>query len=99
MIRHIGKLTAIRDNAIAWQNMKAHDIDMVNWLWDFVYQQVQLNDVPDYKLAPAQTETSQKLSKALKKERFLNLLVQPLAMPLCKQWAMVNDHENDCISR
>ena len=28
LIRHIGKLKAIRDNAIAWEQMKSHGIDM-----------------------------------------------------------------------
>lgn len=83
IIRHIGKLKAIRDNAIAWQNMQTQGIDMVQWLWDFVGNTTIINDVPDYKQAPAQTETSQKLSKALKKMGS-NLLDQQHVMPLCK---------------
>ena len=98
IIRHIGKLKAIRDNAIAWQNMKAQGIDMVQWLWNFVEQQPQINDVPDYKQAPAQTEISQKMSKSLKKNGFK--FVGPTTMYAFMQAVgMVNDHENDCISR
>ena len=98
LIRHIGKLTAIRDNAIAWQNMKAQNIDMVDWLWNFVDKQVQSNDVPDYKQAPAQTQISQKFSKTLKKNGFK--FVGPTTIYAFMQAVgMVNDHENDCISR
>lgn len=98
LIRHIGKLTAIRDNAIAWQNMKAQGIDMVDWLWSYVDQQVQNNDIPDYKQAPAQTDISLKLSKTLKKNGFK--FVGPTTMYAFMQAVgMVNDHENDCSSR
>jgi len=98
LIRHIGKLKAIRDNAIAWQKMKAQDIDVVNWLWSFVDQHPQLNDVPDYRQVLAQTETSQKLSKTLKKNGFK--FVGPTTMYAFMQAVgMVNDHENDCSSR
>ena len=98
LIRHIGKLTAIRDNAIAWQNMKSQDINMTDWLWDFVDQKVQTNDVPDYKQAPAQTETSLKLSKALKKNGF-KFVGPTTCYAFMQAVGMVNDHENDCSSR
>ncbi|AWL27593.1 DNA-3-methyladenine glycosidase [Acinetobacter defluvii] len=98
LIRHIGKLKAIRDNAIAWQNMQSQGIDMVNWLWDFVEQTVQVNAVPDYKLAPAQTEVSLKLSKTLKKNGFK--FVGPTTIYAFMQAVgMVNDHENHCAFR
>ena len=98
LIRHIGKLTAIRDNAIAWQNMKQQNIDMVKWLWDFVNHQPLKNDVADYKLAPAQTELSQKISKTLKKNGFK--FVGPTTIYAFMQAVgMVNDHENDCHAR
>ena len=95
LIRHIGKLTAIRDNAIAWQNMKHQGIDMVKWFWDFVAHQPLNNDVPDYRQAPAQTELSQKISKTLKKNGFK--FVGPTTIYAFMQAVgMVNDHENDC---
>lgn len=98
LIRHIGKLTAIRDNAIAWQNMKQQNINMVDWLWGFVEHTVQNNDIANYKDAPARTETSQKLSKALKKNGFK--FVGPTTIYAFMQAVgMVNDHENDCCAR
>lgn len=98
IIRHIGKLKAIRDNAIAWQNMQTQGIDMVQWLWDFVGNTTIINDVPDYKQAPAQTETSQKLSKALKKNGF-KFVGPTTCYAFMQAIGMVNDHENECMSR
>lgn len=98
IIRHIGKLKAIRDNAIAWQNMQIQGIDMVQWLWDFVGNTTIINDVPDYKQAPAQTETSQKLSKALKKNGF-KFVGPTTCYAFMQAIGMVNDHENECMSR
>lgn len=98
IIRHIGKLKAIRDNAIAWQNMQTQGIDMVQWLWEFVGNTTIINDVPDYKQAPAQTETSQKLSKALKKNGF-KFVGPTTCYAFMQAIGMVNDHENECMSR
>lgn len=95
IIRHIGKLKAIRDNAIAWENMRNQGIDMVKWLWDFVDQVPIINDVSNYKTAPAQTELSLKISKTLKKNGFK--FVGPTTIYAFMQAVgMVNDHENDC---
>lgn len=95
LIRHIGKLKAIRDNAIAWEKMKSQGIDPVKWLWDFVEQRTIENDVPDYTQAPAQTELSLKLSKILKKNGFK--FVGPTTIySFMQAVGMVNDHENDC---
>ncbi|OTG85082.1 DNA-3-methyladenine glycosylase I [Acinetobacter sp. ANC 4648] len=98
LIRHIGKLKAIRDNATAWQNMKNQGIDMVNWFWSFVDQQPLINDVPDYKQAPAQTEISQNLSKILKKNGF-KFVGPTTCYAFMQAIGMVNDHENNCSYR
>ncbi len=95
LIRHIGKLTAIRDNARAWEKLKHDGIDPVAWLWSFVDANVQNNDVPDYKSAPAQTAQSQALSKALKKRGF-KFVGPTTCYALMQSIGMVNDHENHC---
>lgn len=95
LIRHIGKLTAIRDNARAWQKLKQDGIDPVAWLWSFVDARIQNNDVPDYKIAPAQTAQSQALSKALKKQGF-KFVGPTTCYALIQSIGMVNDHENHC---
>lgn len=98
LIRHIGKLKAIRDNAIAWQNMKNQGIDLVQWLWNFVEHQPLKNDVADYKQAPAQTEISQRLSRTLKKNGF-KFVGPTTCYAFMQAIGMVNDHENHCSFR
>ena len=98
LIRHIGKLKAIRDNAIAWQNMKNQGIDLVQWLWNFVEHQPLNNDVADYKQAPAQTEISQRLSRTLKKNGF-KFVGPTTCYAFMQAIGMVNDHENHCSFR
>ena len=95
LIRHIGKLTAIRDNAKAWQSLKEQGIDPAQWLWSFVNNTVQQNDVADYRAAPAQTVQSQSLSKALKKHGF-KFVGPTTCYAFMQAIGMVNDHENHC---
>ena len=95
LIRHIGKLKAIRDNAIAWQHLKQQQIDVSHWLWSFVGQQSILNDVADYRQAPAQTDISQSLSKALKKNGF-KFVGPTTCYAFMQAVGMVDDHENTC---
>lgn len=95
LIRHIGKLKAIRDNAIAWEQLKQEKIDPVEFLWSFTQQQILNNDVPDYKTAPAQTDASQQMSKALKKKGF-KFVGPTTCYAFMQAVGMVNDHENHC---
>ncbi|RLZ10361.1 DNA-3-methyladenine glycosylase I [Acinetobacter sp. 2JN-4] len=95
LIRHLGKLKAIRDNAIAWLKLKDEVDDMASWLWSFVNQQILENDVVNYREAPAQTEISQTLSKTLKKRGF-KFVGPTTCYAFMQAVGMVNDHENDC---
>ena len=94
LIRHLGKLHAIRDNARAWQNMK-QEHDVVAWLWGFVNHRPILNAVPNYKAAPAQTEISQQMSKALKKKGF-KFVGPTTCYAFMQAVGMVDDHEDNC---
>ena len=95
LIRHIGKLKAIRDNAAAWERMKRENTDPAQWLWSFTRQQSLNNDVPDYKAAPAQTVESLQMSKALKKLGF-KFVGPTTCYAFMQAVGMVNDHENHC---
>lgn len=95
LIRHLGKLKAIRDNAIAWQALKDEVADVSAWLWNSVDQKVINNDVANYREAPAQTELSQKLSKTLKKRGF-KFVGPTTCYAFMQAVGMVNDHENHC---
>ncbi len=95
LIRHIGKLKAIRDNAIAWQNLKNNGENVSAWLWSFVQNKTIVNDVPDYKKAPAQTELSVLMSKQLKKKGF-KFVGPTTCYSFMQAVGMINDHEDDC---
>ena len=95
LIRHLGKLKAIRDNAIAWLKLKDEVDDVSSWLWSFVDHQTPNNDVLNYRDAPAQTEISQKLSKTLKKRGF-KFVGPTTCYAFMQAVGMVNDHENHC---
>ncbi len=99
LIRHIGKLKAIRDNAIAWQHLsqelKPQQSNVSDWLWSFVEYQTLYNDVPNYRQAPAQTEISLALSKALKKKGF-KFVGPTTCYAFMQAVGMVDDHENHC---
>lgn len=95
LIRHIGKLKAIRDNAMAWEKLKQEQIDPIAWLWSFTENPPKNHDVPDYKTAPAQTAASLQMSKALKKQGF-KFVGPTTCYAFMQAVGMVNDHENHC---
>lgn len=95
LIRHIGKLSAIRDNAKAWLALEQQGINMVAWLWQFAHGSPTVNAVPDYRLAPAQTAQSLQMSKTLKKHGF-RFVGATTCYAFMQAVGMVNDHEDDC---
>ena len=99
LIRHIGKLKAIRDNAMAWQHLsqelKPQQSNVSDWLWSFVEYQTLYNDVPNYRQAPAQTDISLALSKVLKKKGF-KFVGPTTCYAFMQAVGMVDDHENHC---
>jgi len=95
LIRHLGKLKAIRDNAVAWQKLKAEVGDVGLWLWQVVDGQPLYRNVTDFRQAPAQTETSLALSKILKKYGF-KFVGPTTCYAFMQAVGMVDDHENSC---
>ena len=69
--------------------------NVVDWLWSFVSHKPILNAVPNYKTAPAQTDISQQMSKALKKKGF-KFVGPTTCYAFMQAVGMVDDHENDC---
>ena len=95
LIRHRGKLNAIRENAQAWLKLQQQGINLVEWLWSFTQQPRLNNDVVDYRQAPAQTIESQKMSKALKQAGF-KFVGPTICYAFMQAVGMVDDHENHC---
>lgn len=95
LIRHRGKLTAIRDNARATLALQAEAGSLSAWLWAFVGGQPLQNRWESYREAPAGTALSDRLSKALKKRgfRFVGATTVYAFLQAC---GFVNDHETGC---
>ena len=69
IIRHRGKIEATIGNARAYAEIMDRD-GFSNFIWSFVDGKPQQNKWKNIREVPAETEMSQKLSKALKKSGF-----------------------------
>ena len=86
---------ATRANAQAFLRLQEDYVSFDAYLWSFVEGKTIVNDVPDYRQAPAKTPLSEKLAKDLKKRGFK--FTGPVAVLSFLQAAgLVDDHENDC---
>lgn len=94
IIRNRLKVHAFVKNARAWLAL-AEQENPSEWLWSFVGGAPQINHWQRLEEVPAQTETSIRLSKALKKRGFT--FVGPTIMYAFMQAVgMVNDHLITC---
>jgi DNA-3-methyladenine glycosylase I len=98
LIRHIGKLSAIRDNAKAYLAMQAQGIDFTTWTWSFVGGKTIVNQLKSYREGQTTTPQSLALSKALKKAGF-RFVGETTCYAFMQATGMVNDHEVDCHAR
>ncbi len=95
LIRHAGKLSAIRDNARAFLALQAQGIDFAHWLWAFVDHQTVDNRLASFRDGAAKTGQSTTMSKALKKAGF-RFVGETTCYAMMQSVGMVNDHEIDC---
>ncbi|MEY4515947.1 MAG: hypothetical protein RL180_293 [Pseudomonadota bacterium] len=93
LIRHRGKLVAIRTNARAWLAMAAQGVDPAVWIWTFAPPPRAARGANDP--LPSQTEASQALSKALKKNGFA-FVGATTCYAFMQAIGMVNDHDATC---
>lgn len=95
IIRHIGKLTAIRDNAIATLAVQKEFGSLAAYVWSFVQDRPLRNRVRDYRQAPASTALSDALAKDLKKRGF-RFVGTTTVYAFMQAVGMVDDHETGC---
>ena len=95
IIRNRAKIFATRANAQAFLRLQAECGSFDAYLWSFVEGKTVVNDVPDYRQAPAKTPLSEKLAKDLKKE-VSSSQAQSLSCLFLQAAGLVDDHENDC---
>lgn len=95
LIRHRGKLEAIRTNARAFLRLQEQGVDFAGWLWGFVGGRPVVNNHARPEDVPAQTAESRAMSRALKKAGFV--FVGPVGCyAFMQSMGMVNDHLTDC---
>ncbi|MGF6596472.1 DNA-3-methyladenine glycosylase I [Paraburkholderia sp. GAS448] len=98
IVRHRGKLESAVTNARAVQQIQAEHGSLANFVWSFVDQTPLQNNWASYKEAPASTEISDALSKALKRYgcKFVGTTI---CYSFMQAIGMVNDHEQTCECR
>jgi DNA-3-methyladenine glycosylase I len=95
IVRHRGKIEAAINNARAVQQIQAEHGSLANFVWSFVQSTPIQNAWESYQHAPASTEISDALSKALKGYgcKFVGTTI---CYAFMQAVGMVNDHQTDC---
>jgi len=95
IIRNRLKISSVRDNAIATQAVIAEFGSLDAYLWSFCEGRRQINHWQEQSQAPATTEVSDRMSKALKKRGF-RFVGSTICYALMQATGMVNDHLTGC---
>ncbi len=95
IIRNRLKINAVVSNAEAYLKLLEQHDSFRDYLWDFVDGKPIQNHWPDHAAVPAMTETSDKLSKALKQQGF-KFVGSTICYAFMQAVGMVNDHTQDC---
>ncbi|HLX02037.1 MAG TPA: DNA-3-methyladenine glycosylase I [Trinickia sp.] len=96
IVRNRAKIEAAILNARAVQQIRAEHGSLANFVWSFVDGVPIQNRHTSYKNAPASTEISDALSKALK-QYGCKFVGSTICYAFMQAVGMVNDHEVDCI--
>lgn len=94
IIRHRGKIFAIRANAKAWLKLE----DPVSYLWSFVGGQTKRSHFRELSEFPTKSKESDELSKALKKAGF-NFVGSTTMYAFMQAVGMVEDHTMGCFRK
>jgi DNA-3-methyladenine glycosylase I len=95
IIRNRRKVEATVTNARAFLDLVDEQGDFASWLWDFVDGEPVTNHFRSMDEVPAETETSRRLSRALKKRGF-SFVGPTMIYAFMQATGMVNDHLVDC---
>lgn len=98
LIRHRAKLQAIVRNAKAYLDMKSKGENFSQFIWAFVDNKPQINNVQNLDSIPNKTEISKAMSKALKKRGFV-FVGETICYAFMQSMGLVDDHLNDCFCK
>jgi DNA-3-methyladenine glycosylase I len=96
IVRNRSKIQSAVTNARAVLQIRARHGSLANFVWSFVDQTPIQNTWPSYRAAPASTEISDALSKALK-QYGCKFVGTTICYAFMQAIGMVNDHESGCI--
>jgi len=97
IIRHRGKIEAVRGNAQAWLAMQEAGEDFSTFVWSFVNHKVVQPKRRSMSEVPSKTDTSDALCKALKKRGF-KFVGSTICYAFMQAAGLVNDHVISCPS-
>jgi len=95
IVRHKGKVAAVRGNAQSWLAMQKQGDDFAEFVWSFVDGKVVQNRFSSMSEVPASTKESIVMSKALKKQGF-KFVGGTICYAFMQAAGMVNDHLLSC---
>lgn len=95
IIRNKLKIQAAVTNAQAFMRIQDEFESFSNYIWEFVEHKPIVNQIANYKEAPATTAVSDRLSKDLKKRGF-KFVGSTVVYAHMQATGMVNDHEISC---
>jgi len=95
IIRHRGKIEATVTNARAFVAVQRERGTFDSYLWEFVDGRPQQNNWTSFRQVPAETKTSQALSRDLIRRGF-KFVGPTICYALMQAAGLVNDHTVDC---
>ncbi len=95
IVRHRGKILAVRGNALAFLAMQEQGIDFSDFLWSFVEGETIQNSFTSMDEVPVSTPASLAMSKALKKHGF-KFVGATICYAFMQASGMINDHLVSC---
>jgi DNA-3-methyladenine glycosylase I len=95
VIRSPQKINALVHNARTYLALAEQGVDFSRHVWSFVNDRPIVSRLESYRLAPAKTEISERLSKDLKQRGF-KFCGPTIVYAVMQAIGMVNDHELQC---
>lgn len=95
LIRNKLKIYSVRKNASALLALEEQGVNFVEFIWQFVHYHTHTNYFTDMSDVPAQTLTSESMSKALKKAGF-TFVGPTICYAFMQSMGLVNDHLISC---
>ncbi|WP_172380180.1 DNA-3-methyladenine glycosylase I [Vibrio sp. Vb339] len=95
VVKHKGKIASVYNNARATLELQKEFGSLSNALWQFVDNEVIVNQWTEMSQVPASTEQSKAMSKFLKKRGF-KFVGETICYAFMQATGMVNDHIVGC---